>query len=63
MLADFDNTYGKIAVELYITRTAFLRNSLLICTPFARKRTDVFEFFSYVELGREINMMNGVAAD
>ena len=63
MLADFDCECGKIGLQLNLTKTMFMRNGLVPDAPFTLNGTNVTECFSYVYLGREVNMMNDLAPE
>uniref|UniRef100_A0A0K0CZI2 Recep_L_domain domain-containing protein n=1 Tax=Angiostrongylus cantonensis TaxID=6313 RepID=A0A0K0CZI2_ANGCA len=58
MLVDFDKARGKIGLRLNL-----MKNGLVSYAPFTLNGTNISECFSYVYLGREINMMNGLAPE
>ncbi|KAE9412726.1 hypothetical protein Angca_007906, partial [Angiostrongylus cantonensis] len=63
VLADFDKTCGKIGLRLNLKKTMFMKNGLVSFAPFTLNGTNVSECFSYVYLGRKINMMNDLAPE
>ncbi|VDM62437.1 unnamed protein product [Angiostrongylus costaricensis] len=63
MLADFDKACGKIGLRLNLTKTMLVMNGLQSCAQFTLNGTNISECLSYVHLGREINMMDDLAAE
>uniref|UniRef100_A0A7I5E504 Reverse transcriptase domain-containing protein n=1 Tax=Haemonchus contortus TaxID=6289 RepID=A0A7I5E504_HAECO len=63
MLAEFDNACGKIGLRLNLTKAMFMKNGLVPDAPFTLNGKNISECFSYVYLGREVNMMNGLAPE
>ncbi|KAE9419206.1 hypothetical protein Angca_009107, partial [Angiostrongylus cantonensis] len=63
VLADFDETCGKIGLRLNFTKTTLVRNGLVSYSPFTLNGTNISECFSYFYLGREINVMNDLAPE
>uniref|UniRef100_A0A0K0D081 Reverse transcriptase domain-containing protein n=1 Tax=Angiostrongylus cantonensis TaxID=6313 RepID=A0A0K0D081_ANGCA len=63
MLADFDKACGKIGLRLNLKKTMFMENGLVSFAPFTLNGTNTSKCSSYVYLGREINMMNDLAAE
>uniref|UniRef100_A0A7I5E8Z9 Reverse transcriptase domain-containing protein n=1 Tax=Haemonchus contortus TaxID=6289 RepID=A0A7I5E8Z9_HAECO len=63
MLAEFDSACGKIGLRLNLTKTMFMENRLVPDAPFTLNGTNIYERSSYVYLGREVNMMNGLAPE
>ncbi|KAK6749438.1 hypothetical protein RB195_001817 [Necator americanus] len=57
MLAEFDETCKKIGLRRNLGKTMFMKNGWVSDAPFTLNRTNISEYFSYVYLGREINMM------
>uniref|UniRef100_A0A0K0CX05 Reverse transcriptase domain-containing protein n=1 Tax=Angiostrongylus cantonensis TaxID=6313 RepID=A0A0K0CX05_ANGCA len=52
MLADFDKACGKIGLRLNLKNTMFMKNGLVSFDPFMLNGTNIFEWSSYVYLGR-----------
>ncbi|EPB70101.1 hypothetical protein ANCCEY_10801 [Ancylostoma ceylanicum] len=63
MLADFDDAYGKIGLQLNLTKTMFIRNGWVPDAPFSLNGTTISEHSIYVYPGREVNMMNDLAPE
>uniref|UniRef100_A0A0K0D6B6 Reverse transcriptase domain-containing protein n=1 Tax=Angiostrongylus cantonensis TaxID=6313 RepID=A0A0K0D6B6_ANGCA len=63
MLADFDKACGKIGIRLNLNKTMFMTNGLVSFVPFTLNGTNISECSSYVYLGREINLMNGLVPE
>ncbi|EPB78961.1 hypothetical protein ANCCEY_01916 [Ancylostoma ceylanicum] len=63
MLADFGDACGKIGLQLNLTKTMFMRNGWVPDVPFSLNGTTISKCSSYVYLGREVNMMNGLAPE
>ncbi|KAK6764546.1 hypothetical protein RB195_024754 [Necator americanus] len=63
MLAGFNETCNKIGLQLNIGKTMFMRNGLVCDAPFSLNGKNISECSSYVYLGREINMMNGLTLE
>ncbi|VDM60693.1 unnamed protein product [Angiostrongylus costaricensis] len=63
MLDDFDKACGKIGLRLSLTKTMFMKNGLVSYDPFTLNGTSIFSCSSYVYLGQEIKMINGLAAE
>ncbi|KAK6757011.1 hypothetical protein RB195_015066 [Necator americanus] len=60
MLTEFDETCGCIGLQLNLDKTMFMRNGWVSDAPFTLNGTNISECISYVYLGRELNMMNGL---
>ncbi|KAE9416522.1 hypothetical protein Angca_002587, partial [Angiostrongylus cantonensis] len=63
MLADFDKACGKIGLRLNLPKTMFIRNGFVSHDPFTLNGTNISEGSSYIYLGGEINMVNGLAPE
>ncbi|KAE9418772.1 hypothetical protein Angca_006717, partial [Angiostrongylus cantonensis] len=63
MLAEFDEAFGKIGLRLNLKKTMFMKNGLFSFAQFTLNGTNISECSSYVYLGREINMMNGLSPE
>ncbi|VDL84877.1 unnamed protein product [Nippostrongylus brasiliensis] len=63
MLADFDHACGKIGLQLNLTKSMFMRNGYVSDAPFLLIGTNISECSSYVYLGREVNMTNGLSPE
>ncbi|EPB68063.1 hypothetical protein ANCCEY_12843 [Ancylostoma ceylanicum] len=63
MLADFTDGCGKIGLQLNLTKTMFMRNGWVPDALFSLNGTIISECFSYVYLGREVNMMKDLAPE
>uniref|UniRef100_A0A0K0CXA5 Reverse transcriptase domain-containing protein n=1 Tax=Angiostrongylus cantonensis TaxID=6313 RepID=A0A0K0CXA5_ANGCA len=63
MLADFDKACGKIGLRLNLKKTMFMKIGLVSFAPFTLNGTNISECSSYFYLGREINMVNGLALE
>ncbi|KAE9413940.1 hypothetical protein Angca_006890, partial [Angiostrongylus cantonensis] len=63
MLADFDKAYGRIGLQLNLTKMVFVRKRLVSYIPFTLNGTNVSECSSYIYLDEEINMMNDLAPE
>ncbi|KAE9415817.1 hypothetical protein Angca_008245, partial [Angiostrongylus cantonensis] len=61
--AVFDKACGKIGLRLNLTNTMFMKNGLVSFALFTFIGTNISECSSYIYLGREINMMNGLAPE
>ncbi|EPB65187.1 hypothetical protein ANCCEY_15750, partial [Ancylostoma ceylanicum] len=61
--ADFDDTCGRIGLQLNLTQTGFMRNGWIPDAPFSLNGTTIPECSSYIYLGREVNMMNDLAPE
>ncbi|KAK6734421.1 hypothetical protein RB195_017920 [Necator americanus] len=62
MLTEFDETCGRIGLQLNLQKTMFMRNGWVSDAPFTLNGTYISECTSYVYLGRELNMMNDLRA-
>ncbi|EYC14164.1 hypothetical protein Y032_0041g375 [Ancylostoma ceylanicum] len=51
------------SLQLNLTKTMFMRNEWVPDAPFSFNETTISECFSYVYLGREVNMMNDLAPE
>ncbi|XGW19008.1 hypothetical protein V3C99_003092 [Haemonchus contortus] len=63
MLAEFDSACGKIGLRLNSTKTMSIEKGLVSYAPFMLNITNIPQRFSYVHLGREVNMMNNLALE
>ncbi|KAK6736722.1 hypothetical protein RB195_019429 [Necator americanus] len=63
MLTEFDETCGCIGLRLNLQKTMFMRNGCISDAPFTLNGTNISECTSYVYLGRELNMMNGLTPE
>ncbi|VDO38933.1 unnamed protein product [Haemonchus placei] len=63
MLADFGSDCGKIGFRLNLTKTMFMKYGLVPNARFTLNGTNISECSSYVYLGREVNIMNGLAPE
>nr|CDJ81426.1 reverse transcriptase [Haemonchus contortus] len=63
MLAEFDTACGRIGLRLNLTNTMFMKNGLVPDTPLMLNGKNSFECYSYVYLGREVNMINDLASE
>uniref|UniRef100_A0A0K0DA09 Reverse transcriptase domain-containing protein n=1 Tax=Angiostrongylus cantonensis TaxID=6313 RepID=A0A0K0DA09_ANGCA len=63
MLDNVDEACGMIGLRLILTKTMFMRNGLVSYEPFTLNGTNISEYFSYVYLGRKINVMNDLAPE
>uniref|UniRef100_A0A0K0D7N8 Reverse transcriptase domain-containing protein n=1 Tax=Angiostrongylus cantonensis TaxID=6313 RepID=A0A0K0D7N8_ANGCA len=63
MLADFDKACGKIGLRLNLTKTILVKDGLVLLAPSTLNGMNISECSSYVYLGREINMINGLAPE
>ncbi|VDP13051.1 unnamed protein product [Heligmosomoides polygyrus] len=61
--ADFDCVCGNSAQQRNLTKTTFMRNGGVSDAPFLLNGTNTFECSSYVNMGPEVNMSNGVAPE
>nr|CDJ94241.1 endonuclease-reverse transcriptase [Haemonchus contortus] len=63
MLAEFDSACEKIGFRLNLTKAMFMEYGLVPDAPFTLNGTNISECPSYVCSGRELSMMNGLAAE
>ncbi|KAK6744293.1 hypothetical protein RB195_011163 [Necator americanus] len=63
MLTEFDETCGRIGLQLNLQKTMFMRNGWVSDAPFTLNGTNISECTSYVYLGRELNMMNDLTPE
>ncbi|KAK6748448.1 hypothetical protein RB195_001212 [Necator americanus] len=63
MLTEFDEACGCIGLQLNLQKTMFTRNGWVSDAPFTLNGTNISECTSYVYLGRELNMMNGLTPE
>ncbi|KAK6760659.1 hypothetical protein RB195_021933 [Necator americanus] len=63
MLTEFDETCGRIGLQLKLQKTTFMRNGWVWDAPFTLNGTNIFECTSYVYQGRELNMKNDVTSE
>ncbi|KAK6731333.1 hypothetical protein RB195_007667 [Necator americanus] len=60
MLAEFDETCKKIALQLNLRKTMLMHNKWVSDVPFTLNGTKLSECTSYFHLCRELNMMNNL---
>ncbi|KAK6727659.1 hypothetical protein RB195_005384 [Necator americanus] len=60
VLTEFDETCGRIGLQLNLRKTMFMRNGWVSDAPFTLNGANISECNSYVYLGRERKMMNDV---
>ncbi|KAK6764116.1 hypothetical protein RB195_024441 [Necator americanus] len=63
MLIEFDETCGCISLQLNLQKTMFMRNGWVWDAPFTLIGANISECTSYVHLGREMDMKNGVTSE
>ncbi|VDM61595.1 unnamed protein product [Angiostrongylus costaricensis] len=63
MLADFGRACGMIGLQLNLTKTMSMSKGSVSYALFTLNVPNISECSSYVNLGREINMMNDLAPE
>ncbi|XGW22625.1 hypothetical protein V3C99_005108 [Haemonchus contortus] len=63
MLAELDSPCGKNGSHLSMTEVMFMKSEVVTVTPFTLTGMNISECFSYVYIGREVNVVNDLAAE
>ncbi|KAE9416009.1 hypothetical protein Angca_006136, partial [Angiostrongylus cantonensis] len=63
VLVDFDKACRKVGLRLNLTKPMFIKNGLVSFVPFTLNGKNISECSIYVNLGREINMMNDLVPE
>ncbi|VDM62959.1 unnamed protein product [Angiostrongylus costaricensis] len=54
IIDDFDKAFGKIGLQLNLTKTMFMKNGLVSHAPFTLNGKNISECSSFIYLGRVI---------